>query len=124
MSLRYSLGLSAAIVGMAIFAGPASAVMQVIHLPDPNAPVQNTPPDGLFDRSVPDSWQKKSTDGTPQNPNGFHFTVTGGASSGYGYTGAPSAYDTSKRAGSEFYQPLPGSQDPFYGQSQNPLFGH
>ncbi len=112
MSLRFSL--AAALVGMAVFAAPAFAVMQVVPLQDPNTPAPNaTPPDGLFNKSFSDHWQKKSTDGQ-QGVTGFHFTFTGGASSGYTSGGSTSAYDTAKQAGSEFYQPMQGSQDPFY----------
>ena len=124
MSLRLSLAAVAALIGVAAFAAPASAVMQVIHLPDPDAPIQNTPPDGMFDKSVPDTWQKKTDDGTPQKPGSFHFTMSGAAGD-FSPTQAPSAYEAAKRPLSEFYQPLPGYQGyPGYPGYQDPLFPH
>jgi hypothetical protein len=125
MSLRLSLAAAAALLGATAFAAPSFAVMQVIHLPDPNAPVQSEgPPDGLFDRSVPDTWQKKSTDGAEQKPGSFHFTMSGSAGD-FSPTQAPSAYDAAKRPLSEFYQPMPGYQGyPGYPGYQDPLFPH
>ncbi|MGD0192145.1 MAG: hypothetical protein ABSD74_15505 [Rhizomicrobium sp.] len=118
MSIRYSLAAAAALLGVVMCAAPASAVMQVVPMPDPNAPAQGDgPPDGLFDKSVGDHWQKPGTDGdqnTQNNP--FHFTVSG--SQGYGgstSTSNASAYDQAKQPNSEFYQPMPGSPYPFYG---------
>ena len=111
MSLRYSL--AAALIGMAVFAAPASAVMQVIQLPDPTAAGQNSSaPDGLFDKSVPDHWQKPSADGQP-GTNAFHFTMSG-SGGGYSSAGTASAVDMSRQPGSEFYQPMQGSASPFY----------
>jgi len=138
MSLRISLAAAAALAGMAVFAAPASAVMQIVPMPDPNAPAQNgAAPDGMFDKSFSDHWQKPSEDGQPQQQGatGFHFTMgssnggvlpgtsmnrftmdsgSGGASTGYGTTSNPSAYDSARQPGSEFYQPMQGSQDPYY----------
>ena len=114
MSLRLSLAAAAALLGVVFLAAPACAVMQVIHLPDPNAPAQDGPPDGMFDKSVPDHWQGKTTDTNQQGLGSFHFTASG-AGGGYSSTRSPSAYDTAKQPGSEFYQPLPG---------YDPVFGH
>lgn len=115
MSLRFAL--IAATVGLIGFAAPASAVMQEIHVPDPNAPAQNGgPPDGLFDKSVPSEWQDKQDSNNPHRGNAFHFTMSSssGSSGGYNQMGTTSAYDTAKRAGSEFYQPGPQyTVDPF-----------
>ena len=121
MSLRLSLAAAAALLGVTALAAPSFAVMQVIHLPDPNAPIQDTPPDGMFDKSIPGEWQKKSTDGADQKPGSFHFTMSGSAGN-FSPTEAPSAYDAAKRPLSEFYQPMPGSQ--FYPGYQDPLFPH
>jgi hypothetical protein len=135
MSLRFSLAAVAALAGTVVFAVPASAVMQIVPMPDPNAPTQNTPPDGLFDKTFSDHWQKPSADGQQNQGFGsFHFTAsgsnggygatqnqtgfgsfhfaTGGASGGYGATQNPSAYEDSKQPGSEFYQPMSGAQLP------------
>jgi hypothetical protein len=137
MSLRFSLAAAAALAGLAAFAAPASAVMQIVPMPDPNAPTQNGAPDGMFDKSFGDHWQKPSADGQqPQDTSAFHFTMSsssnngagpgfgvnhftmgsgsGGAATGYGATSNPSAYDSAKQPGSEFYQPMQGSQDPYY----------
>jgi hypothetical protein len=112
MSIRYSIA-ALALLGVAMCAAPASAVMQVVHMPDPNAPAQSDgPPDGLFDKSVGDHWQKPGTEGQ-QNQSPFHFTVSGSQSYG-GSTSNPSAYDGAKQPNSEFYQPMPGSQFPIY----------
>jgi hypothetical protein len=115
MSIRYSLAAAAALLGVVMCAAPASAVMQVVPMPDPNAPSQSDgPPDGLFDKSVGDHWQKPGTDGQQSSQNSpFHFTMSGQQSYG-GSTGNPSAYDAAKQPNSEFYQPMPGSAYPFY----------
>jgi len=117
MLVRFSLAAAAAVIGIAVLSTPAFAVMQVIQLPDPSAPASlaNTPPDGLFDKSFSDHWQNPSSNGSG-NSSGtgaspFHFTVNG-ASSGFTGTGNPSAIETSKQAGSEFYQPMPGYSFP------------
>ena len=117
MSLRFSLAAAAALIGMSVFVAPASATMQVIQLPDPNAAnLNSSAPDGLFDKSFSDHWQKPSTDGQ-SGTNAFHFTMTGsgsGAGGGFSSTSSPSAIDTSRQPGSEFYQALPSSPYPFY----------
>jgi len=118
MSLRYSLAAAAALIGVSLFAAPASAVMQVIQIPDPNAPVQSdqkSPPDGLFDKSFSDHWSSSTGGQSSQGMGNFHFTVNG-AAGGYSSTSSssPSAYDDSKQPGSEFYQPMRGSSYPNY----------
>jgi hypothetical protein len=137
MSLRISLAAATVLAGMAVFAAPASAVMQIVPMQDPNAPVQNgNAPDGMFDKSFGDHWQKPAADGQqPQDTSGFHFTMSssssnsvvpgfgmnhftmgsgsGGAATGYGATSNPSAFDSAKQPGSEFYQPMQGSLDPY-----------
>jgi hypothetical protein len=115
MSFRISLAAAAALIGLAVSAAPAFAVMQVIQLPDPTAANQNTSaPDGLFDKSFSDRWQGHSSDNQP-GTNSFHFTMSG---SGGGYSSAgtnnSSAVDTSKQPGSEFYQPMQGTSYPDY----------
>jgi hypothetical protein len=116
MSLRISLAAAAVLIGVGAFAVPASAVMQVIQIPDPNAPQQNAdqPPDGLFDKSFGDHWQSQSSQGQ-SGSSPFHFTMQSGAgaSGGYTQTSNPSAYDAAKQAGSEFYQTMPGSTYPY-----------
>ncbi|HEY5047986.1 MAG TPA: hypothetical protein VII49_08220 [Rhizomicrobium sp.] len=112
MSLRFSLAAAAALFGLAALATPASA-MQIIQIPDPNAPAADATPDGVFDKSFPDSWQKKPADGQ-QGASSFHFTMSG-ASGGFG-TQSPSAYGDAKQAGSEFYQPMLGYQVPLFGR--------
>jgi hypothetical protein len=133
MSLRLSFA-AAALLGVVLTAAPASAVMQVVPLPDPNAPASSaTPPDGLFDKTFGDHWQKPGTDSQQQSP--FHFTVSGshsmfgdtagdpsvnrfsvsGSSSGFsGPTDYPSALDAAKQPLSEFSQPMQGSSFPMY----------
>jgi hypothetical protein len=95
--------------------------MQVVQLPDPNAAnLNSSAPDGLFDKSFSDHWQKPSTDGQTggqSGTNAFHFTMTGsgsGAGGGFSSTSSPSAVDTSKQPGSEFYQGMQGSPYPYY----------
>ena len=137
MSFRFTLAAAAALAGIVVFAAPASAVMQIVPMPDPNAAAQSgAAPDGMFDKSFSDHWQKPSEDGQQQqNTNAFHFSMgssnsgavpgfggnhftmdsgSGGANTGYGTTSNPSAYDSARQPGSEFYQPMQGSQDPYY----------
>lgn len=117
MSVRFSLAVAAVLIGMASFAGPASAVMQVTQMPDPNAAAQaDAPPDGLFDKAFTDHWQKPSGDAqSNQGLGSFHFTTSGTSGSNYGGPMSnPSAYDNAKQPGSEFYQPLQGSPYPYY----------
>jgi hypothetical protein len=117
---------------VALLSSPALAVMQVVPMTDPNAPVSSRamPPDGLFDHSMPDQWQKKSDNG--QQGSQFHFSVGGGngnsyfgqnGTTGLHFTGSattatstfnPSALDDAKQPNSEFYQPMPGSAYPIY----------
>jgi hypothetical protein len=115
MSHRISLAAAAALIGLAVSAAPAFAVMQVIQLPDPTAASQNTSaPDGLFDKSFSDQWHGHSSD-SQSGLSSFHFTMSG---SGGGYSSAgtanSSAVESSKQPGSEFYQPLPGTSFPDY----------
>ncbi len=108
MSLRFPL--AAVLVGLGFLAAPALA-METIHIPDSSTP-NNSAPDGLFDNSVPDTWQKKSdlTDSqSDQTGIGkFHFSV--GSSSGLTQPSSSygDAYGDARVPGSEFYQPLPG----------------
>lgn len=106
--------LAASAVATGILATPALA-MEDIHIPDTSAAQNSGPPDALFDRSVPDTWQKKSDDSQPSgNRNsGFSFSFgagngnTGGSSNGFVTnqqqpTGGQYREDASK-PGSEFY---------------------
>jgi hypothetical protein len=114
MSLRVSLVAAAALVGLMV--APAFAA-QTITIPDPRITNSNgAPPDALFDNSVPDSWQKKSDSSGSQNSGlgGFHFSVRG---SNDQFQPASNPNSTSYHdplvPGSEFYQPLPGTTDPY-----------
>lgn len=113
MSFRLPFGATVIVAGLALWGGPVAAVMQTVRIPDPSASTSILPPDGLFDKSIPDSWQDKR-DSAQQTGGGFHFTVSG-ASGGYSSTSNPSALDDAKRPGSEFYQPLPGTAYPTFG---------
>jgi hypothetical protein len=111
MSLKISFAAAAALIGVTLFAAPASAVMQLVPMPDPNAQVADTPPDGLFDKSFSNHWQKSSTNGRSGSST-FHFTSSG-STTGFGTSGT-SATDMSKQPGSEFYQPMQGTSYPDY----------
>lgn len=113
MKLRTALLASAALLGAAALASPALAIEQ-IHIPDASAAPSSGPPDALFDKSVPTTWQKKSDD--DQNAGSslgqFHFS----ANSGYG----PNTQSSSTPGmdphvpGSEFRQNgQPLYQDPY-----------
>lgn len=111
--MSHRISLSAAAVLVALLASPAFA-MDIVHIPDSSTPNNGAPPDGLFDNSIPDTWQKKSdiTDDGQTNAgsgSGFHFSVTNNTSQ----TQTPSsAWGSSQTPGSEFYQPMPGF-DPY-----------
>jgi hypothetical protein len=119
MSFRFPFAAAAAFVGMAAFAAPALA-LQTIHIPDPSTQAQGEgPPDALFDKSIPDSWQKKPTENSKQGLGSFHFTVSGSNSysatgSGFGTSPTASGYGAPNQPGSEFYRPLPGYSDPYF----------
>jgi hypothetical protein len=120
MSFRLSFAAAVAFTGMAALAAPAFA-LQTIHVPDPSTQAQGDgPPDALFDKSIPDSWQKKPTDDNKQQGLGsFHFTVSGSSGTapiGSGFDGSPTAsgYGAANQPGSEFYHPLPGYSDPYF----------
>ena len=112
MKLHASLLASAALVGAAVLASPAFAIQQ-IHIPNSSAAQNSGPPDALFDKSVPTSWQKNADEKKAGDGFGnFHFSVGGGSggspqtqSSGFGNAGTP---------GSEFRQNgQPVYQDPY-----------
>lgn len=117
MKLRLTLAAVAALIGAAALASPALAIEQ-IHIPDSSAADNSGPPDALFDKSVPTTWQQKQNLQQQQGPNGlgnFHFSATSG--NGYGSNG--SQYSTgfqgenANTPGSEFHQngvPLYGPQ--------------
>jgi hypothetical protein len=115
MSLRFPLAAALVVVGLGSV--PAFA-METIHIPDANTPDNSAPPDGLFDSSIPNSWQKKSDSTDSQfsssssnqsAPEGFHFSVSGGS----GQMQTPSAYGDARAPGSEFYQAMPGYSPDF-----------
>lgn len=81
MTLRLSLAAVAALLGAAALATPALAIEQ-IHIPDSSAADSSGPPDALFDKSVPTTWQQKSDQNQSSPLGNFHFS----ASSGNGYS--------------------------------------
>ena len=101
MKLRYSLAAAAAILGAAGLFSPALAIEQ-IHIPDSSAAQNSGPPDALFDKSVPTSWQQKADEKQSGGPlSNFHFS----ASSGNGMTNNNSSFgEDAKTPGSEFHQ--------------------
>jgi hypothetical protein len=116
MQLRLALA-AAAIVGIAgaLAASPAFAIEQV-HIPDASAAQNSGPPDALFDKSVPTTWQQKQDQKQQNGLGGFHFSVSGGNG---GPSQSSSPYSTSFRGenagtpGSEFHNngvPI----DPYY----------
>jgi hypothetical protein len=79
MTIR--LSLAAALLGAVALASPAFAIEQV-HIPDASAAQNSAPPDALFDKSVPTTWQQKQ-DLQQQQSNGvglsnFHFSAGAG----------------------------------------------
>jgi hypothetical protein len=116
MSLRFPLAAAAALVGFAVLAAPAFS-METIHIPDSSTPNNGLPPDGLFDSSVPDTWQKKSgvTDsqsGQGMSVGGFHFSASSGTYNTQLQPSSTANYGGALVPGSEFSQPLPG-YDPY-----------
>ena len=73
MQLRLALAAAA----IALAASPAFAIEQV-HIPDPSAAPSSAPPDALFDKSVPTTWQQKQDQQKQNGLGGFHFSVTSG----------------------------------------------
>jgi len=101
MKLRYSLAAVAALLGAVALASPALAIEQ-IHIPDPSAAQNSGPPDALFDKSVPTSWQKNATDKQSGGAlSNFHFSATSGNGSN---TGGSTFGEDAKTPGSEFHQ--------------------
>jgi hypothetical protein len=115
MSIRFPLAAAAALIGLGALTAPAFAT-QTITIPDPRVTNSNgTAPDALFDNSIPDTWQKKGDSSDSQNkPTGFHFSVRG-SNDQYQPASNPNstAYHDPLTPGSEFYQPLPGTSDPY-----------
>jgi hypothetical protein len=115
MSLRFPLAAAAALVGLSVLAAPAFS-METIHIPDSSTPNNGLPPDGLFDNSVPDTWQKKSDLTDSQSNQGmslgnFHFSASGGTNTQMQPV-SPTTYSGALVPGSEFSQPMPG-YDPY-----------
>lgn len=115
MTIR--LALAAALLGAVALASPAFAIEQ-IHIPDSSAANNSGPPDALFDKSVPTTWQQKQNLQQQQGQSGlgsFHFS----ASSGNGYGPNGSSYSTGFQGenanvpGSEFHQ-NGVAVDPYY----------
>jgi hypothetical protein len=73
MQLRLALAAAA----IALAASPAFAIEQV-HIPDTSAAQSSGPPDALFDKSVPTTWQQKQDQQKQNGLGGFHFSVTSG----------------------------------------------
>lgn len=118
MKARHLLAAAAALMGAVALASPALAIEQ-IHIPDATAADNSGPPDALFDKSVPTTWQQKQDlqqqQGQQSGLGNFHFSATSG--NGYGPYG--SQYSTGFQGenanvpGSEFHQngvPLYGPQ--------------
>lgn len=80
MNIRLSLA-AVALLGAAAFVSPALAIEQV-HIPDFSAADNSGPPDALFDKSVPTTWQQKQNlQQQQQNGTGlgsFHFSAGAG----------------------------------------------
>jgi hypothetical protein len=108
MKLRLSLAAAAALLGAAALASPALAIEQV-HIPDASAADNSGPPDALFDKSVPTTWQQKQNlkqqQGQQSGLGSFHFS----AGTGNGYGSNSSQYSTGFQGenanvpGSEFH---------------------
>jgi len=130
MMLRLVLAGSA-MVTACLLAAPTLA-LQSVTIPNP-ALQSNPDSDPVFDKSMPDTWQSKSTDSSSNSSNGFgnfHFSVSGsngnwGSANGFGpnpYSPyGPPPFGSSPKTwqplpspaaagvpGSEFYQPMPG----------------
>ncbi|HWU25775.1 MAG TPA: hypothetical protein VN154_05175 [Rhizomicrobium sp.] len=111
MNIRHVLSAGAALIGATLFAGPVLA-MEQIHIPDSSAAQSSGPPDALFDKSVPATWQKK-TDGQQTNGAGpLHFSFSSG--SAYGQTTTQSFGEDAKTPGSEFHLNGVPLQDPYF----------
>jgi hypothetical protein len=117
MKLRLTLAAAAALLGAAALASPALAIEQ-IHIPDSSAANNSGPPDALFDKSVPTTWQQKQNLQQQQGQSGlgnFHFSAT----TGNGYGSTSSSYSTGFQGenanvpGSEFHQ-NGVALDPYY----------
>jgi hypothetical protein len=76
MSLRLSLAATA-LLGLAALASPALAIEQV-HIPDTSAAQNSGPPDALFDKSVPTTWQNKQSQQQSNSLGSFHFSAGAG----------------------------------------------
>jgi hypothetical protein len=111
MKLHYSFAAGAALLGLAAFASPVFA-MEQIHIPDSTAAQNSGPPDALFDKSIPTTWQKKSdADQSGDGLGNFHFSATNG--NGYGQPSTTFGEDATK-PGSEFHQNGVPLQDPYF----------
>ena len=110
MQLRLALAAAA----IALAASPALAIEQV-HIPDTSAAQSSGPPDALFDKSVPTTWQQKQQQKQQNGLGGLHFSVSGG--------NAPSQSSSPYSTGFQGENPsTPGSEfhnngvpiDPYY----------
>ncbi len=106
MDIRLSL---AAVATLAVLSGPALALQQVT-IPDSSAAASSAPPDALFDKSVPTTWEKKAEE--KQNTSGFHFSAGSGRTDST-YNAGGSSLDQARTPGSEFSQSRPAYNDPF-----------
>ena len=70
MTIR--LSLAAALLGAVALTSPAFAIEQ-IHIPDASAAQNSGPPDALFDKSVPTTWQQKQTAAAVERPRQLPF---------------------------------------------------
>jgi hypothetical protein len=112
--MQFRLVLATAAVVLAV--SPAFAIEQV-HIPDTSAANSSAPPDALFDKSVPTTWQNKQDQQQQSNGLGnFHFSAGAGNNP---YSNEQRQYtsgfqgETANAPGAEFHNngiPL----DPYY----------
>jgi len=110
MKLFCSLAAGAALLGLAATASPALAIEQ-IHIPDASAAQNSGPPDALFDKSVPTTWQKKSDQNQSNGFGNFHFSASGG--NAYRQS-SPGNVEDATVPNSEFRQNGVPVQDPYF----------
>lgn len=97
--MKLPVALAAAFAGVVGFAAPALAIEQ-IHIPDASAAQNSAPPDALFDKSIPTTWQKKADEKQSGGSN-FHFTVQSGSDQ---VQPRQNFGNTANQPGSEFHQ--------------------
>ena len=108
MKVRLPLAIAAALLSATALTSPALAIEQV-HIPDSSAADNSGPPDALFDKSIPTTWQQKQQlQQNQSNNNGlgnFHFSATSG--NGYSQQSTNTYFGgagTASNPGGEFHQ--------------------